>query len=103
MPDRLSAPGAAIPLLTRWGVSADADLVFRALTEFGAQRPAELAGWLGLPARRLAAALDELAAIGAAVPAPAGEGAGEALWFGRSATEVIAGLRRHRQRLARGN
>jgi DNA-binding CsgD family transcriptional regulator len=101
MSDRLSVPGAAIPLLTRWGVSADADLVFRALTEFGAQRPAELAGWLGLSARRLAAALDELATLGAAVPAPAAGRGDEALWFGRSATEVIAGLRRHRQRLAR--
>ncbi|WP_329107818.1 LuxR C-terminal-related transcriptional regulator [Micromonospora sp. NBC_01699] len=57
-----------IPRLTRWGVSPDADLIFRALTMMGGRKDTELSRELGLPRSRVVAALDELAAMRAAQP-----------------------------------
>lgn len=58
-----------IPRLTRWGVSPDADLVYRALTMLGGRKDTELSRELGLARSRVVAALDELAALRAAQPA----------------------------------
>jgi len=52
--------GRAVPSLVRWGVSADADLVYRCLSSFGPRRVDAIAADLGLAARRVRAALDEL-------------------------------------------
>jgi len=52
--------GRAVPSLVRWGVSADADLVYRYLVSFGPRRTEAIAADLGLAARRVRAALDEL-------------------------------------------
>ena len=57
-----------IPRLTRWGVSPDADLIYRALTMLGGRKDTELSRELGLTRSRVAAALDELAALRAAQP-----------------------------------
>jgi DNA-binding CsgD family transcriptional regulator len=57
-----------IPRLTRWGVSPDADLIYRALTMMGGRKDTELSRELGLPRSRVVAALDELAAVRAAQP-----------------------------------
>ncbi|WP_433364033.1 LuxR C-terminal-related transcriptional regulator [Actinoplanes sp. CA-142083] len=58
--------GSAVPSLVRWGVSADADLVYRYLASFGPRPAGEVAADLGLAARRVRAALDELDGCGAA-------------------------------------
>jgi DNA-binding CsgD family transcriptional regulator len=66
--------GRAVPSLVRWGLSADADLVYRCLASFGAQRAAEVAADLGLAVRRVRVALDELVAaglVGGSHPRPA--------------------------------
>jgi DNA-binding CsgD family transcriptional regulator len=56
--------GQAVPSLVRWGLSADADLVYRCLVSFGDQRAGEVAADLGLAGRRVRVALDELVAVG---------------------------------------
>lgn len=56
--------GQAVPSLVRWGVSADADLVYRCLVSFGDQRAGEVAADLGLAGRRVRVALDELVDAG---------------------------------------
>jgi DNA-binding CsgD family transcriptional regulator len=61
--------GAAVPSLVRWGMSPDADLVYRDLVTFGPKTISDLARDLAMPARRAQAAVDELAAGGAASPA----------------------------------
>jgi DNA-binding CsgD family transcriptional regulator len=56
-----------VPLLTRWGVAPDADLVFRALASFGRRTAAELAAELGMSRRRVDSALEQLHAHGIAM------------------------------------
>jgi DNA-binding CsgD family transcriptional regulator len=58
------ALGRAVPSLVRWGVSADADLVYRCLATFGALSAGDIAADLGLGQRRVRVALDELADAG---------------------------------------
>lgn len=66
--------GAAVPNLTRWGLSADADLLYRSLTLQPEQSAGELVRDLGLARRRVDTALDELTTQGlaAAGTRPAG-------------------------------
>lgn len=56
--------GKTAPSLVRWGVSTDADLVYRCLVSFGPQRVGVAAADLGLPVRRVRTALDELVEAG---------------------------------------
>lgn|GEM_PF-1758681 len=77
----------AVAQLTRWGASPDADLVYRALTMFGARSSGQLAHELGLTRKRVKVALDELNGLAAAVPTAAG-------WRPLPAGPVIARLRR---------
>lgn len=56
-----------VPLLTRWGVAPDADLVYRALASFGRRTAAELAAELGMSRRRVDVALEQLHAHGIAL------------------------------------
>jgi DNA-binding CsgD family transcriptional regulator len=99
MSERVLAPSVGVvPRLTTWGLSADADLVFRVLTERGPQSVAELSGSLGLSRLRVADALDELTASDACRSDPtsrAGRSWSETrVWHGRPPTHVLAGLHR---------
>jgi DNA-binding CsgD family transcriptional regulator len=78
-----------------WGRSPDADLVYRTVLTFGPANADELRKELGLPARRIGAALDELAAIHA-VAQRAGASR-EGAWTARAPTEVLVALRQRRQ------
>ncbi|MGX6605968.1 LuxR C-terminal-related transcriptional regulator [Micromonosporaceae bacterium Da 78-11] len=82
-----------IPQLTRWGVSADADLVYRALVLLGPRNEAELSRELGLPGSRVTAALEELAPVGGAKPGTAGTGSGR-VWSPVALPTLLARLRR---------
>jgi DNA-binding CsgD family transcriptional regulator len=90
--------GAVIPLLTRWGLSAEADLVFRAMAQYGSREPDHLAGLLDLPGRRVRVALDELAATGAVDRVDA---ASRETWRARPLPDVLARLGRHAASAAR--
>jgi len=79
-------PGV-IPALTRWGLSADADLVYRALALLGRSDGPRLTRELGLARARTASALDELAAAGAAAAAGT-------VWAARPPAQVLRHLRR---------
>ncbi|MEV7630063.1 helix-turn-helix domain-containing protein [Actinoplanes sp. NPDC089786] len=87
------AIGAAVPDLARWGLSSDADLIYRTLVTMGARNAHGLAVELGLPARRVEDALAELRAVGAA----AGD---RSVWAPRPPAEVVEALRRRRLRPA---
>lgn len=63
--------GPPVPSLAHWGRSADADLVYRTLVTFGPGTATDLEREFGMPRRRVAGALDELASIGAACDPPA--------------------------------
>ncbi|MEJ3742646.1 LuxR C-terminal-related transcriptional regulator [Actinomycetes bacterium KLBMP 9797] len=54
-----------VPSLSRWGLSAHADLAYRALALQGADTAQALARRLGVESRRIDRALDELADVGA--------------------------------------
>ncbi|GIF61297.1 helix-turn-helix transcriptional regulator [Asanoa iriomotensis] len=84
--------GGPVPLLTRWGLSADADLVFRFLTGFGAQTATVAAAELGMPAGRVAAALDELEAAGVVRREPR-----SADWQPVGVTEAVELIRERRR------
>ncbi|WP_236048360.1 helix-turn-helix domain-containing protein [Paractinoplanes ovalisporus] len=56
----------AVPSLTRWGLSSDADLLFRTMTTQGAQSAGTLSQGLDLPIWRVTEALEELRVAGAA-------------------------------------
>jgi len=86
------------PSLVPWGMSPDADLVYRTLVGFGPADAAELERSLGMSRRRVLAALDELAAAGATLSAPAATPRG-VTWAARPPSEVIADRRRARLRL----
>jgi DNA-binding CsgD family transcriptional regulator len=93
--------GAAVPSLVRWGLSSDADLVFRTITTMGPRSSRMLALELGLPGRRIDDALAELYTAGAAAPVTdATRVASRArLWVGRPPAELVAALRSRRLRL----
>jgi DNA-binding CsgD family transcriptional regulator len=83
----------SMPSLVRWGLSADADLVFRTLSAFGPQTSARAARDLGLAEHRVRVALDELAAVNATTPVSAGERR-EREWVPAPVDRVLAALRR---------
>lgn len=92
--------GAAIPSLTRWGLSSDADLVFRTLTTFGPRLARELAGELGLTRQRVESALSELHECGAAAATMRDNRTLQ--WRSRPAAEVVQRLRARRLRPSSG-
>jgi DNA-binding CsgD family transcriptional regulator len=83
----MPADPGAVPALTRWGLSADADLIYRALAQLGPADGNRLARELGLARTRTRSALDELAAAG--VTAVAGR-----TWMARPPAEVVRRFRR---------
>jgi DNA-binding CsgD family transcriptional regulator len=84
---------AAVPSLTRWGLSSDADLVYRLLHTYGSRSASDASRELGMPAPRIADALEELR-VAAAVRAVAGR-VGR-VWAAGPPAEVLAQLRRRR-------
>ena len=93
--------GAAVPSLVRWGLSSDADLVFRTITTMGPRSARMLALELGLPGRRVDDALAELHTAGAAAPVADGRriASRAPLWLCRAPADVVAALRSRRLRL----
>ena len=93
--------GKAVPSLVRWGLTADADLVYRCLVTFGTRRAGELAADLGLVVRRVRTGLDELVAAGVVqasrVP---GHGPEATTWRAVPVGVAVATLRRHALRRA---
>jgi DNA-binding CsgD family transcriptional regulator len=98
------AIGAALPSLVRWGVSADADLVYRTLLTFGPGTRRNLGTELVMPVRRIDDALAELGAAGA-VTATTGERNAtrrSPTWVAAPPDRVVAALRARRLCLADG-
>ncbi|MGN9909893.1 LuxR C-terminal-related transcriptional regulator [Phytohabitans sp. LJ34] len=96
------AIGKAVPALVRWGVSADADLVYRCLLTLGPQTAGEVAVELGLGMRRVRAALDELLAVAIVEVErePSGHGTDASAWRALPADAVVTALRRQAFRRA---
>lgn len=96
--------GVAVPSLVRWGISADADVVYRALVTLGPQPTMRVAQDLGMTARRVAEALDELVASDAVHALRRHRSrprtAHSDVWCAVAPTVVIDTLRRRRLRLA---
>ncbi|BCB75674.1 hypothetical protein Pflav_020840 [Phytohabitans flavus] len=88
--------GRAVPSLVRWGVSADADLVYRCLASFGPQCAGDVADDLGLAVRRVRVALDELVEAGLVQGGrdPVARGAGGGSWQAVAPDEAVDALRR---------
>jgi DNA-binding CsgD family transcriptional regulator len=88
--------GAAVPSLVRWGLSPDADLAYRDLVMVGPRTVADLARDLSMPVRRAQAAVEELAAVGAARPE---NPRGLIRWLPASAPVLLGELRRRKSRV----
>jgi DNA-binding CsgD family transcriptional regulator len=88
--------GPAIPSLARWGLTSDADLVFRTIAAFGPRSARTLAGELGLARPRVESALAELFECGAAAAATVERGS--LVWSNRPGSEVVERLRARRLR-----
>jgi DNA-binding CsgD family transcriptional regulator len=97
--------GAAVPSLARWGLTSDADLVYRTLITFGPRPLRILSTELGLPRQRIGDALAELRENGAAMAVADNRGAARSapLWVGRPPADVIVALRMRRLRLVDRN
>ncbi|WP_326552912.1 helix-turn-helix transcriptional regulator [Micromonospora sp. NBC_01813] len=83
----------AVPSLTCRGRTPDADLIYRHLVRSGPRPVCEIVTELGMPRRRVADALDELAVVRAVVRYPA-RGAADPQWVARPPAEVLESLRR---------
>ncbi|MFY1670898.1 LuxR C-terminal-related transcriptional regulator [Plantactinospora sp. WMMB334] len=91
-----------MPSLVPWGYTPDADLVYRTVVTFGPATAGELCTALGMPVRRVAAALDELASIDAIGRRP-GSSPRSAAWAATPPAEVVAALQRKRQAAVPGS
>src|SRR4051794_28543400 len=99
----LTVPRFTVAPLTRLGISADADLVYRTLTGFGPQSVGRLTASLGLAPLRVRTALDELTSLGAVAPGvPEGRRPGEArTWAAAPAESVVPTLHARQEAAAR--
>jgi DNA-binding CsgD family transcriptional regulator len=99
----LTIPASTVAPLTRLGISADADLVFRSLTGFGPQSVGRLMSSLGLAPLRVRTALDELTSLGAAIPGGTEDRRpGDArTWTAAPAESVLSTLRARQEAAAR--
>ncbi|MDW5328308.1 helix-turn-helix transcriptional regulator [Plantactinospora sp. KLBMP9567] len=92
---------AVVPRLTRWGVTPDADLGYRALSMLGPRTVARLARELGMPQSRVSQALDELVAAAAVRPVPKATDTGHRspdtlVWEAVAVERVLDTLRQRR-------
>lgn len=90
--------GAPVPSLVRWGLTPDADLMFRTIVTMGPRSAGALAAELGLPVRRVEQALAELHAAGAAAPADNQAAGSLSVWAARPGQDVLSALRAGRFR-----
>lgn len=89
--------GAAVPSLTRWGLTHDADLVYRTVATFGCRSAPQLVTELGLAARRVHAALAELHEAGAATSrTERGAGSRRPVWTVTPSAALVRQLRARR-------
>lgn len=96
--------GVVVPSLVRWGVGADADLVYRTLASFGPRTIPGAARELGMPPRRVTEAIEELVTENAVYPLGNGRRTGlqpseSTLWRALPPVEVIRLLRHRRLRV----
>jgi DNA-binding CsgD family transcriptional regulator len=101
VPAQMISMETNVPALTRWGVSAHADLVYRMLITFGAQPDAALASSLELPLKTVRAGLDELHGLGAATPAPDPRRPHDRAWRASPTATVVRVLRDRQAQLAK--
>jgi DNA-binding CsgD family transcriptional regulator len=87
----MNGGSVVIPALTRWGLSAHADLVYRTLTG-GSWSTAHLARQLGVAPHTVKRACDELVACGAV--RYAGSAGGERIWRAMPVDHVLDRLSR---------
>ncbi len=87
-----------IPSVVRWGLSPDADLVYRTLVSFGPSTLPHAARELGMSQRRVAVALDELVTEQAVRRLGMGS-MDTSLWRAGAPEKVIPALRRRRLRI----
>ncbi|MEU8005079.1 helix-turn-helix transcriptional regulator [Catellatospora sp. NPDC049111] len=80
-----------VPSLMKWGVSPQADIVYRTLLAFGPWSTDHLSRSLEMKARQVRGALDELVALGAAVSQRADDDL--RVWAAREPAHVLARLR----------
>jgi DNA-binding CsgD family transcriptional regulator len=95
--------GSALPSLVRWGLSPDADLVYRTLVSLDTARESQLAHELGMAHERVRGAMRELAHAGAirrvsATSRRAPKTNGRAVWAARQPNQVVRQLHGHRTR-----
>jgi hypothetical protein len=83
--------GVAIPSLVRWGMSADADLVYRTLVNFGPAEAGTVGRDLGLATSRTNDAVEELRAIGAVQPSSSRPGV--RVWHAAPPARVVEVVR----------
>jgi len=98
--------GAALPSLVRWGLSPDADLVYRTLVSLDTAREGQLAHELGLPHERIREAVRELAEAGAirrvsSTSRRSPKATGRAVWAARQPNQVVGHLHVNRPRVFR--
>jgi DNA-binding CsgD family transcriptional regulator len=89
--------GAPTPSLVRWGVTPDADLVYRTLRILGRQSVSALSRELGLSPRRINDAVGQLRWIGAIVQTASGD------WRAQDPASVVARLEQMARPRARGH
>jgi DNA-binding CsgD family transcriptional regulator len=92
--------GSALPSLVRWGLSPDADLVYRTLVSLDTARENQLAHELGMAHERIREAMRELAHAGAirrvsSAPRRAPKTNSRAVWAARQPNQVVRQLHGH--------
>jgi DNA-binding CsgD family transcriptional regulator len=97
--DRLP-PGPPAPSLAAWGLSADADLLYRCLLLSGAQTAGQLERGLGMAWHRVARGLEELLSAGAVGHRP-GDGRRAERWTPVAPHQATVALRARRHQFAR--
>jgi DNA-binding CsgD family transcriptional regulator len=95
--------GSALPSLVRWGLSPDADLVYRTLVSLDTARESQLAHELGMAHERVREAMRELAHAGAirrvsSTSRRAPKTNSRAVWAARQPNQVVRLLHGHRTR-----
>ncbi|WP_203926748.1 helix-turn-helix domain-containing protein [Virgisporangium ochraceum] len=88
-----------VPSLTRWGLSPDADLVYRSLAAIGPGTVGSLSAGLGITRHRVSMAIDELHVTGAVRGPHVPESPPAARrWQAMPVADVVAALRQRRLR-----